>query len=125
MAQQGSDGDPSEEKDTEETDDEEEQKNRGTGGEDATPGVEAEREPDGEEFTTSRPRHIPGGTWLHKPRPSLVNPRPYCTLVHIPDTLLSYLPKYIDQECDPDIANLPIKPSRGWRNQPKRTKKEL
>ncbi|KAJ1109262.1 hypothetical protein NDU88_006625 [Pleurodeles waltl] len=72
---QGSGGDPKEVKDVKESDEEEEQKGE-TGGEGTTPGAVMDREPDREEFTTRRPRHIHGGTWLHKVRAFINNRAP-------------------------------------------------
>ncbi|KAJ1138869.1 hypothetical protein NDU88_005274 [Pleurodeles waltl] len=58
--QQGSSGDPNKKREVKESNDKEEQ-NGETRGEDTTPGAETDREPDREECTMRRPRHIPGG----------------------------------------------------------------
>ncbi|KAJ1096839.1 hypothetical protein NDU88_001970 [Pleurodeles waltl] len=73
MPQQGSSGNPNEERDVKKSDDEEKQ-NLETRGEDTKPGAETDREPDREEFTTRRLRHVPGGTWLHNVR-AFINKR--------------------------------------------------
>ncbi|KAJ1096153.1 hypothetical protein NDU88_001297 [Pleurodeles waltl] len=59
--QQESNRDSSKDTDIEESSEEEEEENRGSGGEDVTLGVGAGRRLDRKEYTTRRPRHVPGG----------------------------------------------------------------
>ncbi|KAJ1124665.1 hypothetical protein NDU88_003114 [Pleurodeles waltl] len=50
--------------DVKESDEEEEQSGK-TRGESTTPGANTDREPEREESSMRRPRHVPEGTWLH------------------------------------------------------------